>query len=376
MKRIITILAAGLFGTSAFAATHTVHNQLASGAQFSTIQAAIDAAADGDTVYIQGSPNVYGSFTLIDKKLILLGPGWAPDKNNPIRAIIAGGQVRNSSAATTGANASGSEFNGLVFNNMLSLSAFNGGDKSVNNIRIVRCEFRSGVDVSLSANNYIVEGCYIAGSLARFSFNSGNSYSNMLFHNNIFLIQTFNNGCFTGLNNTGGILIDHNLFYTDAPGATGSPIFTANSNRFLTITNNIFVNMDAGSGISSSTYNNNITFYSAASITTPPAAPWTINSNINGGGNVNATNPQMVSQASVNAGTDNPTLDFSIAAGPANNTGSDGKDMGLRFDATGSLNWNSSRASRLPFIFSMNITNPTVAPGGNLNVEVTAKKNN
>ena len=84
----------------------------------------------------------------------------------------------------------------------------------------------------------------------------------------------------------------------------------------------------------------------------------------------------MVDQTAVNAGTNNPLLDFTIPAGPANNSGSDGKDIGLLYDAVGSLNWTTSRGSRLPFIFSMNITNPTIPVAGTLNVVVEARKNN
>jgi hypothetical protein len=84
----------------------------------------------------------------------------------------------------------------------------------------------------------------------------------------------------------------------------------------------------------------------------------------------------MAAQSAVNAGTDNALSDYTIAAGPANNSGSDGKDMGLLYDATGSLNWSISRTSRLPFVYSMNITNPTIPQAGTLNVQVEARKNN
>ena len=50
------------------------------------------------------------------------------------------------------------------------------------------------------------------------------------------------------------------------------------------------------------------------------------------------------------------------------------RDMGLLYDPTGSLNWTISRNSRLPFIFSMNIVNPTIPQGGTLNVQVEARK--
>ena len=126
----------------------------------------------------------------------------------------------------------------------------------------------------------------------------------------------------------------------------------------------------AASGNSFSTFNNNITFNTGVN------NPWAVNGNIDGGGNVENQDPQMVDQAAVNAGTNNPLLDFTIAAGAANNSGSDGKDMGLLYDVTGSLNWTISRGSRLPYIFSMNIVNPTIAQGGTLTVEVEARKNN
>jgi hypothetical protein len=84
----------------------------------------------------------------------------------------------------------------------------------------------------------------------------------------------------------------------------------------------------------------------------------------------------MVDQTQINSGNSNALLNFTIASGPANNTASDGKDMGLLFDPTGSLNWTNSRNSRLPRIFSMNITTPTVTPGGNLSVTVDARRSN
>jgi hypothetical protein len=110
---------------------------------------------------------------------------------------------------------------------------------------------------------------------------------------------------------------------------------------------------------------NNITLNSANA--TANGTPWAVNSNVDGGGNVTNQNPAMVDQAAVNAGSSNPGLNFTIASGSANNSGSDGKDMGLLFDSTGSL---------IPRIFSMNITTPTVTPGGNLSVTVDARRSN
>jgi hypothetical protein len=84
----------------------------------------------------------------------------------------------------------------------------------------------------------------------------------------------------------------------------------------------------------------------------------------------------MADQTAINAGTYSGLLDFTIASGPANDSGSDGKDMGLLFDGTGSLNWNNSRNGRLPRIYSMNITTPTIPQGGSLTVKVEARRSN
>ena len=167
-------------------------------------------------------------------------------------------------------------------------------------------------------------------------------------------------------------MFNHNLWYGAGSGVRN--IATSNNNRFLTFVNNIFVRRNASSSISSSTYNNNITFYPAGSAA--PAIPWTANSNVDGGGNVDNQDPQMANQAAVNAGTASSISDFTIVAGPANNTGSDGKDMGFFYDAAGSLNWANSRNSRLPRIFSMNVIAPTVPAGGNVTINVDARISN
>ena len=79
MKRVL------FFGIMCFAAhaqatIHTVSNNPTTIAHFSTIQAAINAAASGDTIYVHGSPNVYAGFTL-SKTLAIIGAGFSPRQN-------------------------------------------------------------------------------------------------------------------------------------------------------------------------------------------------------------------------------------------------------------------------------------------------------
>lgn len=359
MKRIFYTLLLLLSTSSLFATIRTVCNVPDTLAQFPTIQAAITAASAGDTIYVHGSPNAYSAFT-VDKRLVIIGPGWNPNKNLPLTAFI------NQGVNFTGGAAAGTEIQGLHFQTTISINTL-----GINNIRFIRNRF-SSLSINIFPNaagtvsGYLFEGNWFDN--AQVQTNTSYTLQDFIFQNNIF----YESGCcvsgnFAGFTNSVNILVNHNLFY--GPSSGSRSVFVANA-RFITLSNNIFVRRDAGANLSNSTFNNNITFNTGNDL------PWTLNGNVDGGGNVVNQDPQMAAQASVNAGTNNPLLDFTIAAGPANNSGSDGKDMGLLYDPTGSLNWNNSRGSRLPYIFSMNITTPAVAPGGNVNVTVEARRNN
>lgn len=361
MKAILLSLMVFCLAVSAKATVHTVSNDPATVAQFSNLQTAIDAAASGDTIFVHGSPVVYPSFTLTDKRLAIIGPGFAPDKELTATARIAGGFIRNSVAA---GSSSGTELSGLVFTVILRIADFFSGSEAVNNLLIQRCQFNSTISIGfsgISIGNYLFEGNYFNGS--GIDGASAANFSNFIWRNNVFR-NALNGRCFGFFESTANMLIDHNLFYTSSASLT---VFNTCSN-FL-ITNNVFVKSNSA-GASNSVFNNNLTF------NTPNNTPWTVNNNVDGGGNVTNLDPQMADQASVNTGTDNPLLNFTIAAGPANTSGSDGKDMGLLFDATGTANWANSRNSRLPRVTKMNILNPTVSPNGTLNVQVEAKVSN
>src|SRR5688572_13545762 len=112
MKKLICLSFVLLIQLAAFATVHTVSSNPATLGEFSTIQAAIDVCNDGDTVYVYGSPNTYPEFTIADKKITIIGPGWAPDKDLPLQAIVSGCFIRDSGAPGI---PDGSEFQGLLF---------------------------------------------------------------------------------------------------------------------------------------------------------------------------------------------------------------------------------------------------------------------
>lgn len=353
------------------ATVRTVSNFPATIAQFSSIQAAVDASNDGDTVYVHGSPNQYASFDFTNKRLVVLGPGFAPDKQLAFDAVINTDVIVAgvNGVDITGVSSSGSEIHGLTF---VGGTGIRINTSAINNIKFVRLHlaqtpiiFAGGAG---SWTGYLFEGCMFNNAQVRSDNPNGHNMANFLFQNNIF----YETGCcisgnIAGFTNVTSILFDHNLWF----GNGGSPRDAfANNCRFLTITNNIFVRRNAASQNSSSTFNNNITFNAGNN------TPWASNGNTDAGGNVENQDPQMAAQAAVDAGSLNGTADYTIAAGLANNSATDGKDMGLLFDPTGSLNWTNSRNSRLPRIFSMNITTPTVPAGGNVTVNINARVSN
>ena len=374
MKKVIFLIVVVMVNFQAFSTVRTVSSNPATLGQFSAIQAAIDASADSDTVYVYGSPNIYAGFTIQDKKITVIGPGWNPDKNLPLTAIVDGAIIRNSPA---GGSPDGSEFHGLIFSTTIRPSALNvGGDLAVNNVRFIRCQFNGALNWDLASNGFLIEGCIFYNTL---NFNSTLTYQNFLFQNNLFFFSTCCLGSLIGsLTNSVNVRFDHNLFTSSNNSGGGTVSIFSSNCRFLTLSNNIFNQANVGINLSFSTFTNNITnnITLNSSNATSNATPWAVNSNVDGGGNVANTSPGMVDQATINTGSSSPNLNFTIASGPANNSGSDSKDMGLLFDATGSLNWTNGRNSRVPRIFSMNITTPTVTPGGTLSVTVDARKSN
>ena len=341
-----------------FATVRTVSNNPSTVAQYSSIQAAVDASSSGDTIYVQGSPTRYAGFTIQDKRLTIIGPGWSPAQNfQPFKAVI------ETNVNINGAASRKTELQGLDFFSTVSINT-----SHPDSLRFIRNQFESALYFGNAGtyNGYVYEGNWF--DEAWVSLSAQVIVTNFLFRNNIFYaIST--NGNVTGFSNTQNVYFDHNLWYGPAGTAT-APCFGTIS-RGMHLSNNIFVHRNAATNNTLSIFNNNITYGAGVN------NPWDIAyGNSDAGGNVADQDPQMASQVLVNNGMNSPVLNFTIVAGPANNSGSDQKDMGLLYDATGSLNWSNSNMSRLPVMVGMNILNPTITPGGTLNVQVDARRNN
>lgn len=75
MKTPFTFILIALFYWNAYATIHTVNNSPDSAADYNNVQAAIDAATAGDTIYVAGSNAPYPNFN-VDKELTVFGSGY------------------------------------------------------------------------------------------------------------------------------------------------------------------------------------------------------------------------------------------------------------------------------------------------------------
>ena len=290
--------------------------------QFTTIQAAINAASAGDTILVAGSNTNYASVT-ISKKVILIGTGYDPDKENKLVSTING--ITLNSSSTSGSVIMGFALNGAV--NFLTGSIYS-------NITIRRCFFlNNGIIANDSTINMVIAENVFWLTICcgnEISYGTSRSSSNLLITNNIFgFSANGNNNC---INNNGGnagtVSITHNLFIV---GDNQTPLVSSNWRSafgtlfYSVVSNNIFYNVNpiTTSG-SNNTFNNNLSFAGNPMTAMPPSG------NV-GSGNINYEDPQFIS---IFNNTSDGWIDFYLdnlrlqSTSPAKNAGTDGTDIG------------------------------------------------
>jgi hypothetical protein len=201
MKKFFIISFAVFFmAMNAFSAIWRVNNMPNSGADFTTLAAAVEAAAVNDIIYVEGSGTVYNeSYLTITKKLTIYGTGYYLTENDDTQANHFSSQIN--SYLTIDAGAEGTILSGL---NIVSgyLYVF------TSDIIIERCyvgvEFRiSGSDQHVSnllvKQSYLLSGAWIWGM----NFIS----SNLTFANNII------NNNLTLTNSNGSYIVKNNIFF-------------------------------------------------------------------------------------------------------------------------------------------------------------------
>src|SRR5258705_1145877 len=159
-----------------YATVRTVSNVPSTLAQYNTIQAAVDASASGDTIYVQGSPTHYAGFTILNKRLTIIGPGWSPAQNfQAFKATV------ETAVAINGIASRKTEIQGLDF--ALSISILTSNPDS---LRFIRNQFESAIYLGFSKtfDSYLFEGNWFDKGWV--SSGGGDTITNFLFQNNIF----------------------------------------------------------------------------------------------------------------------------------------------------------------------------------------------
>jgi hypothetical protein len=329
MKTLLLSLALFVGSISVFAATRTVSNRPGDLAEFTSIQAAVDASANGDIILVTGSATSYGDVS-VNKRLTIIGPGANPNFNGGVGASI--------STLTFGSSqASNSVLLGL------DISSINIAVPDCDGVQVKRSKitylFHFGSDQNRIPQNWLVEECNFTGSGI---------------YNYVNDIQTAN----WNIRNSyiyGSITMNGSIFTNNVCYSFGGNAFTG---RAHVITNSIFMNYGMG-GISESSIANSI-------FNIQPNINLTSNSS---SGNFFETDPSFVSFSWF----DFYNSDLSLQSGSVGiNAGTDGTDIGL-FGGRGFL---VSGLPGIPQVESLVILNPTVPQNGTLNIKVDGKANN
>ena len=148
MKQFLIFLLTGLC-VNIYATVRTVSNNPSTIAQFNTIQAAVNASSSGDTIYVQGSPTRYGGFSIQDKRLTIIGPGWYPAQNfQPFKATI------ETNVDIIGAASRKTELQGLDFFSTVSIL-----NTAPDSLRFIRNQFEAAIYLGFTTIAY--DGCVL-----------------------------------------------------------------------------------------------------------------------------------------------------------------------------------------------------------------------
>ena len=239
-------------------------------ADFTTLQAAIDGASAGDTLYIEGSAVSYGN-GIFNKKLVVFGNGyWLTENPNT--------QARKESSIvgqlTFNAGSQGSEIQGLYVYAYFSLPSANFSLITINcnNIMLARNLIHAPIiniansligkviSITVNCENIIIKQNWIDTYTATSSSNvyNGSIYAvsftgvptNCIISNN--MIRAYKAGTYGGtpysivmyLNQPSGLLVSNNVIWGDV------------STYYTEHTNNILVSGVYSPGYNTATYNN------------------------------------------------------------------------------------------------------------------------
>jgi len=239
-----------------------VNNNPGADPDYATLQAANDAASNGDTIYVEGSPTDYEGAD-ISKKLVIIGPGYFLTDNDSTQAF--GIATTFNSVINFNAGSAGSIITGCIIKSKIELY--------VNDISIIRCNVQSisgAADINnvLILQNYVgsiynsyydVTNSVISNNIvsAGITFTSGSGnlqiVNNVCAYNYSYSISVYNasiaNNIITGstygvLENTGNA-INNNIFAVAGTNANGNQYSVVMANVFVDFSGSLNYSDDA-----------------------------------------------------------------------------------------------------------------------------------
>jgi hypothetical protein len=252
MKRLTTILLMLCF-FSAGATSWRLNNNPTVNADFSTFQAAHDAASAGDTIYIEGTGDQthYGTLT-ITKKLVIIGPGYFLLENdstyaNPIYARVLTMVIEPGAAGT--------EVYGLYFKSV--------GGSGTHHLQI------KASNVIIARNSFFLDGgnmIILAANVENVSITQNYTYqiqtlSGSIIANNILISNNFIQNVID-LNSLSNAIISNNVIRAYLTNVYYSQIknnimYENHGGDFLCVNNTgnyVAYNLAAGALVSGGTY--------------------------------------------------------------------------------------------------------------------------
>jgi hypothetical protein len=211
---------------------YRVNNTPGINADYTTLQAAVDAATGGDTIYMEGSTTEYAGAT-VDKALTIVGPGYFLNENPKTQANMLEAQFN--SAITFDAGSEGSSIMGcnVIYYN-LTINA--------DDIRVIR-NYLEFVVCNATCNNILVTQNYVRSNIQAIG---GGALTNSVISNNIIGGQIWTQG-------TSGPLVVSNNIFTTTSYAFATDCYNANIQNNIVSDAIATIRLNTGNSI-----NNNI----------------------------------------------------------------------------------------------------------------------
>lgn len=316
---------------------------------YSTLQAALDTAAPGDTIHVMPSIQSYGNVTIPSvSRVTILGIG-NPVKDLPLASSV--GQIGISS------DCSDILISGLIFRDIVLRGA-----GIFRNVTIEKCYF-SGFNLGAFGDNYI-DGLILRNNIAAGDLLYTGGARNVFICNNFFMQISI-----TARNNA---LIQNNIFFSLSP-TTSYGRYSWEGFEGCIVANNIFYRMSPATPNHKRTVFTNNIAVATGNDTLPPRGD---GSNTGMGNQVLSLGDPLFVRAPTSAQDLEffnfaQRVDFRLKDGsPGDNAGTDGTDIGIYGGATPF----TPNFTSLPIIQRMN-TSGVINQGSDLKVDLTIKAN-